>query len=149
MKLFLVRHGDYVSADPAQLLSPKGVQDIENIGGYLKNNSVHVAQIWHSPKPRAVQTANILHDILNGGERQERPDLVPNAHPQQVIEDLQSQEHDVLIVSHLPFIPRLVLRLLQQEDSQLFLFPMASMARLDFSNHVWLLEVIVTPDFFR
>ncbi|HSV43295.1 MAG TPA: phosphohistidine phosphatase SixA [Candidatus Bathyarchaeia archaeon] len=149
MKLFLVRHGDYVSADPAHPLSLKGVQDIENIGGYLKNDGVHVSQIWHSPKSRAVQTANIINDILNGGEKKERQDLLPNAHPQQVIEDLQSQEHDVLIVSHLPFIPRLVLRLLQQEDGQLFLFPMASVARLDFSKPAWLLEEIITPDFFR
>lgn len=112
MRLFLIRHGDYIheSEDGAQPLSAVGIQQIEAISTrYLGALSLDVKELWSSPKNRALQSARIVRSIVCPDvEIYQRNDLTPNADPRGVSRDLGSLTGDVIIVSHLPFIPALI-----------------------------------------
>ena len=62
MKLYLVRHGDYVSSDidPEQPLSEKGIRETEAVANLLEQAPIEIDEILHSEKRRAQQTAKIL-----------------------------------------------------------------------------------------
>ena len=55
MKLYLVRHGDYLAdaTNPAGALSNKGKSNIQNLADFLKTSSIHVSSFFHSGKLRA------------------------------------------------------------------------------------------------
>ena len=63
MKLYLVQHGKSKAKeeDPERSLNANGVPDIKKVSNFLDSyTKVHVANILHSGKLRALQTAKIL-----------------------------------------------------------------------------------------
>lgn len=146
MKLYLIRHGDYASSDITQALNQKGEADIERMASYLKNHDVILDKIWHSAKLRAVESAEIISKVFNCLDMQEKEYLSPNAPVKEIIGDLIGVENNVAIVSHLPFIPKLLSQLVFEEMSASFSFPTSSVAVAERVGGKWEFCEVITPE---
>ena len=121
MKLYLVQHGISLSeeVDPEKSLSPDGEERSRKIAEFLKEKSVQVDVLWHSPKKRAVQTAHILSETVASPEIQERKDLNPMDPVGNLSKEIEPLNKNLMIVGHLPFLQKLISLLLSgKEDSQ-------------------------------
>lgn len=110
MALFLVQHGKNLSKteDPKKGLSREGKADVQRIADTAKAYGVHVSQIRHSGKTRALETAEIFAATLqppNGVEI--RSGISPLDDVIAVSETIHSQD-DIMLVGHLPFMERLI-----------------------------------------
>ena len=111
MNLYLVRHGEAKSKiqDPDRHLSQKGVRDVEKIAVFLRPLGLKLGNVWHSGKPRAAQTADILVSALSASHgAAERKGLTPNDPVQPLKDELDRAEVDSMIVGHLPLLGKLV-----------------------------------------
>ncbi len=71
MKLYFVRHSEseadveriYSSRDLPHALTPAGRQQAQTLARHLKGQKIHA--LYHSPLQRAVETAEILSDVLD------------------------------------------------------------------------------------
>ena len=110
MALYLVQHGKSLpkEADPDQKLSAQGISDATRIAGVAQGYGVKVAQIRHSGKRRARQTAQIMAKHLTPREQpMEIGGLNPTDDVITFARTLSSQ-NDLMVVGHLPFLSRLV-----------------------------------------
>ena len=110
MAVYLVQHGLARSEaeDPERGLSEEGVEKVRLIAGVAANYRVKVAEIRHSGKKRALQTAEIFAEFLQPqkgctvqsgiGPMDEVTVLTRNLGP----------DSNVMVVGHLPFMERLV-----------------------------------------
>lgn len=151
MRLYLVRHGDAENAntDDARPLSARGVAEAEALARYVSSLSLAVADVWHSEKARARQTASIL--IEQGGLAEcavEKAGLDPNNPVGPLAEKLFQRDGDLCIVGHLPFLPRLVSYLLDGcDDETVFGFTTCAMVCLERGGgRHWRMKWFVTPD---
>jgi len=146
MKLYLIRHGDYASSDITKPLNQKGEADIERMARYLKTREFSLDEIWHSSKLRAAESAQIIAKVFNCTHVKEKEYLSPNQSPQQTIDDLKEVNHDVVIVSHLPFIPHLLAKLFPEKMSTSFLLPTASVVVIECVNGQWEFVEVIAPE---
>ncbi len=68
MFLYLARHGEPLSVDldPRRPLSKRGLRDVRRVGEFLAGGGdVRVERIFHSPKQRALETAQALAEYVN------------------------------------------------------------------------------------
>ncbi|MBN2058372.1 MAG: phosphohistidine phosphatase SixA [Candidatus Saganbacteria bacterium] len=116
MFIYLVRHGEAVPEkdDPARPLSEEGRAEVEATAGQLLAEGAKVAEIWHSGKLRAKQTAEIIANVLKVARVIEKKGLKPNDDPRPIADLLREADQPILIAGHLPFIPNLA-GLLQPE----------------------------------
>ncbi len=135
MRLILVRHGEAapVEVDPSQGLPEQGVRNVEKVAAWFSRIGLRPDAVQESGKKRAAQTAEILARAVSGGRK---PESVRGLGPQDpvegALEKLDFLEGDVLWVSHLPFLSRLVSRLLVgQEEPELVRFLPASAVCLE------------------
>ena len=120
MKLFLAQHGEAVSKekDVQRPLSNKGCLEARKMATFLRRARLKVPLIWHSGKTRALQTAEILAKALCvEGNVMMKQGLAPLDPIEQIENELQERQEDLMIVGHLPFLGRLVSRLLIGSDS--------------------------------
>jgi len=110
MLLYLVRHGEALPAetDPARPLSAKGRAEVEATAKELLAEGVQVAEVWHSGKLRAKQTAEIIARVLGVSKVIEKKGLKPDDPVAPIAELLRQTDKTILIAGHLPFIPKLV-----------------------------------------
>jgi phosphohistidine phosphatase len=93
--------------------------------------NIEVADIRHSGKLRADQTAEALEQVL-GVKRRQVPGLGPNDDINPVAREVSSLEESIVIVGHLPFLGRLAAFLLCQDESlPVVAFKNAGIVRLD------------------
>ena len=120
MKLYLVQHGLSLSGevDPEKSLSPEGEAESRNIAAFLKEKGIRVDLFWHSPKKRAVQTAQILAETISCPETQERKDLNPLDPVGNFPAEIKALEKDLMIVGHLPFMQKLASLLLSGDENK-------------------------------
>ena len=126
MKLYLVQHAKAAlkQVDPERPLTEEGRQDIQRVAAFIKPLNLCVDYLWHSGKRRAVQTAEILAEVVEINKTQTIHDgLGPNddvavirselasAEPRKTNGNLRGQQ-DVMIVGHLPFLSKLASLLL-------------------------------------
>ncbi len=118
MQLYLMRHGDalHSAMDSARRLSPKGRADVSKIAAALKQKGVRPERIWHSPKERAVETAGIVAKTLGVEQFDSVPEIEPESSPELIYLRLEALANKIggslMMVSHLPFLPKLMGRLL-------------------------------------
>jgi phosphohistidine phosphatase len=110
MAIFLVQHGRSMPKDinPDQSLTDEGISDARRIAGVAKGYGISVAEIKHSGKSSARQTAEVMAEYLMPGKNPEgidglnpTDDVIPFARS-------LSPEQDLMVVGHLPFMERLV-----------------------------------------
>lgn len=115
MKLYIQRHGEAASKleDPERGLTRAGRIGIDTLAVRLKNRGVCFDQALHSSKARARQTAEIMTSVLApAATLVEYGHINPNDDPHVILAEIQGWHRDILISSHLPFVPAL-LELLQ------------------------------------
>ena len=115
MKLFLVRHGqaENPEIDPACGLSRRGKAEARLVGRHLKSQGCQLSDIHCSTKARAKQTAEIVALELGGKIiPASMSGLAPIDPVEKLASQLQERKQDLMIVSHLPFLPSLAAQLL-------------------------------------
>ncbi len=121
MKLYLVQHGDAVprEVDAERSLSEKGRGDVQRLAVFLANSGVRASRIIHSGKTRARQTAEILSEAVASCEDVEaRSDLNPNDSTDSLMEHIPSCGDSTMVVGHLPFMGKLLSRLVGQGEER-------------------------------
>ncbi|MCS7219392.1 MAG: histidine phosphatase family protein [Thermus sp.] len=116
MELLLVRHaialpaeGEGEEADDARPLSPKGVKRFRKVVRGLRALGVELDYLLTSPKRRALETAEMLSDLLQG-ESRVTPHLALPPSPA-LLEEIP-KEGRVALVGHEPYLSGLLAWLL-------------------------------------
>jgi phosphohistidine phosphatase len=122
MLVYLVRHGEALSEEEerSRPLSESGRNNIQRIAGLLTNFiRILPGHIYHSPKARASQTADIISKALPGSPAPSVQDgLLPLDDPSIWGDRLPNMDRDVLLVGHLPHLSRLASLLLLWEPGR-------------------------------
>ena len=148
MLLYLMRHGEasHSSPDKPSSLTARGQSDVARLAEHLvQKKKLRIDAIWHSPKTRAIQTAEIVWKALEntGLVLEEKKDLSPDGDSEQIHHEiLKRKSGNLLIVSHLPFLPDLS-GLLLGGGTQSLTFPTAGIAafeRQGIFNLLWTLD---------
>ncbi len=151
MKLYLVQHAKAVSEDvnPERPLSDQGRRDIQRVAAFIKPLNLSVDYLWHSTKTRAIQTAEILAEVIKiNKEKIERDGLAPNDDVTAINDELASAQQDTMIVSHLPFVGKLASLLLTgREFADTVAFRQGGIVALSSSKeNQWQIEWMVIPE---
>jgi len=154
MRIYLVQHGKAKTKeeDPDRHLSEEGVQKTQESAEFIKPCGLRVKNIWHSGKPRAVQTAEILASGINVEVGLIRHDgLAPNDPVKPVIKEVEQAQGDVMIVGHLPFLGKLAGKLLAgKKETEIVVFQNSGIASLeDDSGGVWRLRWMIVPELIQ
>ena len=99
----------------------------------FEKKHIKLDTIWHSPKIRAIQTAEIVWKALENPALplEKRSDLSPDGDLGQVHKEILGHAGgNLLIVSHLPFLPGLA-GLLLEGEGQSITFPTAGIAAFE------------------
>lgn len=151
MNLCLVQHGDAVSkdVDPDRPLSPQGLRDLQRLRDYLAEQIAGPRRILHSGKTRARQTAELLAEALDPHcEILARPGLDPKDPPKAFADYLDHEPEDLIVVGHMPFLARLLARLLGcGEQTSLVDFIPGTLVMLDRADDAqWRIVCVMRPD---
>lgn len=149
--LVLVRHGQAKSTeeDPSRPLSVAGRQQAERMSNWLAQLGIEVDEVWHSGKPRAQQTAEILARRLGlapAGTRQVAG-LAPADDVEPVAALLEADRKSTMLVGHLPFLNNLASRLLTGDSNRVSLrFAEVGAVVLARNSGRWLLVALISPE---
>ncbi len=135
MRVYIVRHGEAAAAntDSARPLSEAGRAEVRRLAEFTSRAGIRVGAVWHSPKVRARETAQILHATGGlGGRLMEHEGLLPEDDVAEVAAELEAVEDDVCVVGHLPHVATLASTLILGPGAPPFLrFSTATMACLE------------------
>ena len=140
-QILLVHHGDAVGpeVDPMRPLSSLGRAATERLAAEVAARGVKPDAIWHSGKLRARQTAEFFWKACNPfapltAER----GLLPDDPPQWIRDRLTGERRTILIVGHMPYLPRLLSTLLARagETTQRS-FPLHGCVALEIDGDRW------------
>ena len=150
-KLYLVQHGEALAkeVDPDRPLSERGVRDVEKMALFLLRSGISVGRILHSGKRRAEQTAQLLAVAITPGVQPESVEGInPNDDVVSFGEKLGDLNEDTLIAGHLPFMARLVARLVTgSSDLEIVTYQPGSVVCLEQQETGgWKLEWMVRPE---
>ena len=153
MRLYVVRHGSAKSKDedPERNLSDDGIQEVSKIAAFLKPLDLKVDTIYHSGKARARGTAEILAKAVKSSNGvKQREGLNPNDDPRKFSKEIIDLGEDVMIAGHLPFVARLVSRLVTGDnDNVLIDFPPGGLLCLERTGEKqWVIKWMVRPENF-
>ncbi len=154
MFLYLVRHGEAKkeTEDPARGLTDKGREAVGRTAVYARKLVQHLSEIYHSPKPRAQQTAKILAEHLNPERGISQSDnLLPEDDPGLWALRIVGIGEDVMVVGHLPFLAKLAGMLLCGDKEKMCVdFKPAAMVCLNRSDEGrWAVEWMIDPEMPR
>ena len=147
MKLYLIQHGISLpeEKDPEKSLSPEGKEETQRTAEFLKTKNIKVDAVWHSPKLRAMQTAQIVANSIFCSEIKERNDLKPLDSAENFPEEIRFLDKNLMIVGHLPFLQKLASLLLSgSETNQFISFKNSGVVCLEYTD-TWKIAWIVTP----
>ncbi len=151
MKLYLVQHAKAASkeVDPQRSLTEEGHRDIRKVAAFIEPLKLWVDCLWNSGKRRAVQTAEILAEVIEIKEAKiARDGLTPNDDVTTLRDELASVQQDIMIVGHLPFLSKLASLLLAgSESANTVAFRNGGIVCLNRSEtNQWQIDWIVTPE---
>ena len=113
--LYLVHHADAVGPeiDPQRPLSPAGRAHVERLAAEAASRGVRPGAVWHSGKLRARQTAEVLWRACQPlAEFAAVRGLQPTDPPDEIVTRLAAETRDVMLVGHMPSLPRIYAALL-------------------------------------
>lgn len=133
MRLYLIRHAIALEAAPGQSddarpLSREGIQKFTEVVRGLKRLGVGLDRLYHSPKLRAVQTAELLVPLLDG-----ETEVTPHLAGEPSLELLKTlQGSSVALVGHQPWMGDLCAWLLTaRREGSALLFKKGGVAYLE------------------
>ncbi len=120
--LFLIQHGEAVEKkeNPLRPLTARGRETVFQMGNFLFQRGYKIDAIWHSPKLRAKETAEIFHSCL----KMEKPlveykELEPEGPVKKTMKLLQdAEEQNIMLIGHLPHLSHLAGLLLTGDEKQ-------------------------------
>jgi phosphohistidine phosphatase len=151
MQLYLVQHGEAKPEheDPQRGLTEQGWAIVEYVARFLEPLKLTPRIIEHSGKLRARQTAEILAARLYPleGTRQVAG-IGPNDPVESMLQRLKQEIEPLMIVGHLPYLSKLVSRLLGLPLDHLAVrFRMGGIVRLGRDeNGQWAIEWAIPPE---
>jgi len=150
MDVYLVRHSRAKppGEDPERGLTEAGVREAEAVARWTQRVGARVEQILHSGKKRTEETAGIFARHLQPprGTAPARG-LGPDDDVVSTADWIEAGEESVMIVGHLPFLPRLASRLVAGDPGRAgFAFMEATVVCLHRSQGRWFVRWMVTPE---
>ena len=150
MDFFLVRHGE---AEPEHLdrrrpLTSDGRREVEKVARAAAARQIKIAEILHSEKLRAKETAEILTRFLSPARGvREISGLSPEDDPLSAKAELEAAEESLTLVGHLPQVGRLAaLLLIGDSEKTIVDFTPATMVCLARTQGAWALKWIFAPE---
>jgi phosphohistidine phosphatase len=139
--IYLVHHGDAVGpeVDPMRPLSEHGRGAVLLVADEAARRGAKPECIWHSGKLRARQTAEACWKVCNRfatltAER----GLQPSDPPAWMRERLFGETRDLMLVGHMPHLPRLLRVLVGEDpDTSTLAFPLHGMVALEPAGDRW------------
>jgi phosphohistidine phosphatase len=138
--IYLVHHADAVGADvePQRPLSPSGLAHAEALATQAAAKGVKPVAIWHSGKLRARQTAEPFLRFCNPlAEFAAIHGLQPTDTPTWIRDLVAAEPRDVMLVGHMPNLPRVLTLLVNGDESSLLSFPLHGMIALEAAGERW------------
>ena len=120
MAIYLVQHGKSLSKaqDPQKGLSSQGIEDVRRIAQVAAGYGIGISEIRHSGKQRALQTAQIMGDIL-APKKGVRSDQGLNPMDDvKIYSQTLDISSDCMIVGHLPFLEKLAAYLVTDQQER-------------------------------
>jgi phosphohistidine phosphatase len=133
---------------PDRQLSDTGRHEVSRVADFLEQMGATVERIVHSGKPRARQTAEILaQSVLYQDELETATDLNPMDPVGPWVTKVSQLNEDTMLVGHLPFLGKLVSRLVaDSETPDVVWFHAGSVVCLERSNEgKWAISAMVSP----
>ena len=154
MKLYIMRHGQArpMTQDPQRGLTEIGQADCLRMADFLKKQSISVAEVCHSNKLRAIQTAKIMAEkICPSDNIGERDGLTPDSSPMVLAKRIMNFSQDTLLVSHLPLVSYVLSNLLNLTQNECVAnFEPASIACLQrVDQYHWQLDWLLSAALLR
>lgn len=154
MRIYLVQHAEAVAkeVDPDRPLSDEGRRDAECLAAFLRGARVSASRVVHSGKRRAQQTAEILAVALGRNASVEAiAGLNPDDPPKKFAKRLDELGDGAVIVSHLPFLARLVSRLVVNDEKHLLVRyqPGTVVCMEQDEDGTWAAAWMLRPDLLR
>lgn len=151
MKLYLVRHGDYMmklDLSGLDILSEQGTNEVTNLANHLKPKNLQVTNILHSGINRARQTAELLaQGFVCQAAPEEYRGLKPDDEVAEIFNDVMRLHENTLLVGHMPFMGRLVSQLITGNEFQNVVnFQTAVMACLSGGGRKWVIDWVLSPE---
>ena len=150
MYIYLVQHGEAKSEmeDPQRPLTKKGKQEVESVAGYVASLEVEVAQIFHSGRLRAEQTAELFAHYLSPTQGlMVEKGLGPMDDPQEAKRLIDLVERPLMIVGHLPHLSRLTsLLILGTPENEVVRFKMGGIVCLSENEKEWFVQWAFVPE---
>jgi phosphohistidine phosphatase len=140
LAVYLVHHADAVAPyiDPMRPLSDRGRADATRIAETVAKRGVKPDVIWHSGKLRARQTAELFWKACNPFATVTAVrGLLPDDPATWVRDQLEGETRSVLLVSHMPYLPRLLQVLCGHDENAAAAFPQHGCVALERSGEYW------------
>ena len=119
LRLYIAHHGEAVAPqeNPMRPLSIAGQQQVTDLAREAAARGARPGAIWHSGKLRARQTAEAYWRACNPlAHFTAARGLLPDDPPSWIAEGLLAEDGELMVVGHMPHLPRL-LRLLLAGDT--------------------------------
>ena len=145
-KLYFVQHGLAVNKteNPDRPLSAAGIKQTQNIAKQLLSSNIVIANVFHSGKLRAQQTAEIIASILNIETVSATDYLSPNDDVALIKQHLNVDK--TLYVGHLPHLEKLVSSLVTEKESpNIIKFQNSAIVCLEKNNSLYHILWYLTP----
>lgn len=149
MKVYLARHGEALTSEinPTNPLSEIGIQQIERIAKFLAKIDLRVSDIFHSEKKRAKQTAEIIASVVLNGTVKMHEGLDPLDPVEPLAYEIKQNKNDILYVGHMPFMGKLVSKLITNDESRdIVFFRTGSIICLERISSDWIINWFVSPE---
>jgi phosphohistidine phosphatase len=149
MNVYLVQHAEAKSKeiDPSRQLSDQGAADAQRVAALAGMLGIPLAQIRHSGKLRASQTAAIFDRALHpAGSVVEQSGLSPLDDVEPIADSISSSTEPLMFVGHLPFLSRLTSKLIVGDSTKpIVSFQNAALVCLVSGEEGWQVSWILTP----
>ena len=150
MHFYLVRHGEAKAdtEDPARPLSDRGREEVRRVARHAGTLRLEVAEIRHSGKLRARQTAEIMAEHLAPRRGvHEAEGLAPSDDPEEARAELEAAKEPLMLVGHLPHLSRLASALLVGDpEREIIRLEAGAIACLEKANMGFRLLWILSPE---
>lgn len=154
MRLYLVRHGEACGPEvnPQRPLTDRGKVKVQNVADFLAASGISVSQIYHSGKLRAQQTAEIFAKTIAPRQKIKILAQLDSSDVETTLTDqIKLWDEDILIVGHIPLLPRLTAKLLVNDEDKLIIdFQPTSVLCLQRIDHEkWVVDWMLAQELFK